>query len=216
MVHGAAAQNAKAREQLPIYPTLPFSSGGSTTSSSSSKQQQAATTSFKQQQQHAALAAAASLAAAAPPHTTAAMARRSCVALMSVLAAVVDGSDESVHGVNLGKCNRDLAHDPNWPSTGYMRGDYCTATSSDAGSHYLCVDLPDATTSSGSHYSPFWVETGQSPSGEEAAELPLAGPWCICMWAFRSMYAQHNEFAGMIDCTASNSWVVENYVSSAA
>lgn len=120
-------------------------------------------------------------------------------------------SDESVRGVNLGKCDRSIAHDPNWSTTGYMRGDYCTATSSDAGSHYICVDLPDAATDSGQHYSPFWVETGQSPNGEDAASWPLAGPWCICMWAFRSMYAQHPDFVDMIDCASTNSWVVENY-----
>jgi len=39
----------------------------------------------------------------------------------------------------------------------------------------------------------------------------LQGPWCICMWAFARMFAQHPDFIDMLECDATNRWVVENY-----
>ena len=47
----------------------------------------------------------------------------------------------------------------------------------DRGSHYVCVDLPEGTSESGKKYSPFWTETGQARSPEDATTWPLAGPW---------------------------------------
>ena len=88
-----------------------------------------------------------------------------------------------------------------------MRHDYCTATSSDAGSHYVCVNLTAATTESGAPYSPFWTVTGQARSGDEASTWPLPGPWCICMWAYASMHQAHPEFEEMLWCPAVNEWV---------
>merc|ERR1711871_188618 len=119
--------------------------------------------------------------------------------------------DHNVYGHPLEKCDRSVAHDPNFPSTGFMRGDMCTATSADAGSHYVCVNLPDGTAPSGKHYSPFWTETGQARTPEEATTWPLAGPWCICEWAFARMFAQHPDFEELLNCGAVNEWVIENY-----
>ena len=60
---------------------------------------------------------------------------------------------------------------------GWKRQDLCTAESSDAGSHFVCVDMP----------SDFWVNTGQASSQEEAdSQWPKPGPWCICMWYART------------------------------
>jgi len=95
--------------------------------------------------------------------------------------------DRNIYGKPLEKCDRSLANDPNWPITGFMRGNYCKATEMDRGSHYVCVNLPDALTDEGEHYSTFWTETGQAETPEEATTWPLAGPWCICEWAYARM-----------------------------
>lgn len=61
---------------------------------------------------------------------------------------------------------------------GWMREDLCTAGSADAGSHYVCVNMP----------SDFWVKTGQATSAADAAaNWPKPGPWCICMWCDNRM-----------------------------
>merc|ERR1712203_539224 len=65
----------------------------------------------------------------------------------------------NIYGVPLAKCDRSIANDPNWPRTGYMRENYCTASSIDRGSHYVCVNLPEGQTASGQRYSPFWTIT---------------------------------------------------------
>ena len=96
-------------------------------------------------------------------------------------------TDRNIYGKPLEKCDRSLANDPNWPITGFMRGNYCKATEIDRGSHYVCVNLPDAVTEDGKHYSTFWTETGQADTPEEATTWPLAGPWCICEWAYARM-----------------------------
>merc|ERR1719378_798966 len=74
-----------------------------------------------------------------------------------------EGKYCDVYGRTMAKCDRSLAHDPNpgFQSTGYFRDNFCTASSSDAGSHYVCVDLPNATVT-GKPYSPFWVVSGQA------------------------------------------------------
>jgi hypothetical protein len=56
-----------------------------------------------------------------------------------------------------------------------------TATSSDAGSHYVCVNLTAAETPGGAPYSSFWTITGQAKSGVEAATWPLPGCVCVCV-----------------------------------
>lgn len=48
----------------------------------------------------------------------------------------------------------------------------CTASSGDAGAHFVCVTMPNATTAAGEVYSTFWVETGQAASGEAAVTWP--------------------------------------------
>ena len=105
-------------------------------------------------------------------------------------------TDRNIYGKPLEKCDRSLANDPHWPITGFMRGNYCKATEIDRGSHYVCVNLPDAVTENGDHYSTFWTETGQAATPQEAATgrggrgLPKAGPWCICEWAYARMVSR--------------------------
>merc|ERR1719387_1829366 len=103
---------------------------------------------------------------------------------------------ENIYGAKLAKCDRVayfLANpeqtDRKYPTTGYFRNNECTASRSDAGAHFVCVLMPNATTSAGDTYSTFWTETGQAASPEIAAGWPKPGPWCICMWAFARMYA---------------------------
>jgi len=119
--------------------------------------------------------------------------------------------DRNIYGKPLEKCDRSLANDPNWPITGFMRGNYCKATEMDRGSHYVCVNLPDALTDEGEHYSTFWTETGQAETPEEATTWPLAGPWCICEWAYARMVYKHSHFKDMLRCGAINQWVIESY-----
>jgi uncharacterized protein (DUF2237 family) len=118
--------------------------------------------------------------------------------------------DSNVFGTPLQKCDRTIAHDPNFPATGFMRTNMCTATSMDAGSHYVCVNLPSATVN-GKPYSTFWTETKQAQSAEEATTWPLGGPWCICEWAFARMLSQHPDFEKMLNCPAINEWTIEYY-----
>ena len=125
---------------------------------------------------------------------------------------------ENVLGNTLAKCDRPAyfaAHpeqrDTRYPTTGYFRNNECTASSGDAGAHFVCVTMPNATTSAGDTYSTFWVETGQARSPEQAVTWPKPGPWCICMWAFARMFAQHSNFIDMLECGATNRWVIENY-----
>lgn len=120
-------------------------------------------------------------------------------------------TDRNIYGQLLQKCDRTLAHDPNWPTTGFMRENYCKATAMDRGSHYVCVDLPEGTTESGKKYSPFWTETGQARSPEDATTWPLAGPWCICEWAYARMVLQNPHFEEMLHCDAINQWTIESY-----
>merc|ERR1712146_252819 len=117
-----------------------------------------------------------------------------------------------------GKCDRSAYFDANpeqrdtkYPTTGYFRNNECTASSGDAGAHFVCVLMPAAKTSRGQVYSTFWTETGQARSGDDAVTFPKPGPWCICMWAFARMYAQHPDFIHMLECEATNQWVIENY-----
>mmetsp|Transcript_11762 Transcript_11762/g.35494 ORF Transcript_11762/g.35494 Transcript_11762/m.35494 type:complete len:219 (-) Transcript_11762:141-797(-) len=124
----------------------------------------------------------------------------------------------SLYGSALRKCDRPgyMAEHPDavdsrFPHTGYARDDHCGSMSSDAGSHYVCVDLPRAVTAGGKVYSDFWTKTGQAGSPEQATTWPKPGPWCICMWAFARMRARRPEFSGMVDCHATNYWVVQNY-----
>jgi hypothetical protein len=107
--------------------------------------------------------------------------------------AVAQRADsENVLGHTLGKCDRPAyfeAHpeqrDTRYPTTGYFRNNECTASSGDAGAHFVCVTMPNATTNTGDTYSTFWVET--------------------------RMFAQHPTFIDMLECDATNRWVVENY-----
>lgn len=123
----------------------------------------------------------------------------------------------SLYGTALQKCDRPAyfaasnIQDPRYPHTGYSRDDFCGSMSGDAGSHYVCVSLPSDVTSSGETYSPFWTKTGQAASPNQASTWPKPGPWCICMWAFARMYGQHPEFTAMVECKATNYWVVQNY-----
>ena len=119
--------------------------------------------------------------------------------------------DSNVFGAPLQKCDRTAAHDPNFPATGFQRTNMCTASSMDAGSHYVCVNLPAGTAGNGKPYSTFWTETNQAKTPEEATTWPLAGPWCICEWAFARMLGQHPDFEKMLNCPAINEWTVENY-----
>ena len=139
------------------------------------------------------------------------------LAALSALAAAQQDSD-NVFGATLGKCDRSAyfaanpdQRDTRHPTTGYFRNNECTASSGDAGAHFVCVTMPNATTAAGEVYSTFWVETGQAASGEAAVTWPKPGPWCICMWAFARMFAQHPDFIDMLECDATNRWVVENY-----
>merc|ERR1711907_1408 len=141
------------------------------------------------------------------------------VAVFSLLPMLASCQHENVFGSRLNKCDRpgyfrkhpDQA-DRHWPTTGYIRNNECTAMSSDAGSHYVCVTMPSNTTSTGHTYTPFWTETGQASSPSDAAQnFPKPGPWCICMWAFARMLAQHPDFINMLDCEATNEWVIEDY-----
>eukprot|EP00386_Alphamonas_edax_P011497 GDKI01036397.1.p1 GENE.GDKI01036397.1~~GDKI01036397.1.p1 ORF type:complete len:224 (-),score=52.62 GDKI01036397.1:26-625(-) len=126
---------------------------------------------------------------------------------------------QNVFGKTLGLCNRTAEMDPKWPTTGYLRDNKCTFTREDAGSHYVCVDLRKAriaTDEGVSREDPtwtdFWTETGQAKSADDAKNnWPKPGPWCICMWAFARMYGQHPDFENMIDCSATNRWVVDDY-----
>lgn len=127
---------------------------------------------------------------------------------------------KNVFGAPLKKCDRPAymnslprsQRDTRWPTTGYIRNNECTATSMDAGSHYVCVDMPNATLPSGETYTTFWTETHQAQDGYDAARnFPKPGPWCICMWAFARMFIQHPEFDQMLDCEATNEWVIDEY-----
>merc|ERR1712178_248859 len=126
--------------------------------------------------------------------------------------AVCTGKYCDVNGNTMAKCDRSQAHDPNpnYQSTGYFRDNYCTASSSDAGSHYVCVELPNDSVD-GQSYSPFWTITGQASSPREAVTWPKPGPWCICMWASARMLEANPEFWEMFTCEATNEWVVEDY-----
>jgi uncharacterized protein (DUF2237 family) len=133
-------------------------------------------------------------------------------------AAAQRADSENVFGQTLAKCDRSAyfdAHpeqrDTKYPTTGYFRNNECTASSGDAGAHFVCVTMPNGTTSAGDTYSTFWVETGQARSPEQAVTWPKPGPWCICMWAFARMFAQHPNFIDMLECDATNRWVIENY-----
>ena len=152
-------------------------------------------------------------------HTTAAARLALAAALLLVGGASAQrGDSDNVFGATLGKCDRTAYFDANpeqrdtkYPTTGYFRNNECTASSGDAGAHFVCVTMPNATTSAGDTYSTFWVETGQARSPEQAVTWPKPGPWCICMWAFARMFAQHPNFIDMLECDATNRWVIENY-----
>ncbi|CAE8640154.1 unnamed protein product [Polarella glacialis] len=103
------------------------------------------------------------------------------------------------------------AADKKFPVTGFARDNLCGSHTGDGGSHYVCAVLPSSTTSAGGPYSEFWTKTGQARSGEEAVTWPKPGPWCICMWAFARMYGNNPEFSEMLDCSATNYWVVQKY-----
>jgi uncharacterized protein (DUF2237 family) len=125
---------------------------------------------------------------------------------------------ENIYGEALVTCDRQGYHaanpqfaDPNYPTTGYFRDGQCTASSGDAGAHFVCVLMPNGTTASGEVYSTFWTETGQAASPEQAVSWPKPGPWCICMWAFARMFSQHPDFIDMLTCEATNQWTIENY-----
>eukprot|EP00466_Bigelowiella_natans_P018095 jgi/Bigna1/89197/estExt_fgenesh1_pg.C_450073 len=125
-------------------------------------------------------------------------------------------SQLNVNGGALQKCDRSKVNDPRYPTTGYMRPvpeleNRCTAVEHDAGSHYVCVNLPSAESKDGRLYSPFWTKTGQAKSEYEASSWPLPGPWCICMWAFARMYEMHPEFINDLECSATNHWTIEQY-----
>uniref|UniRef100_A0A0G4F7H0 Uncharacterized protein n=1 Tax=Chromera velia CCMP2878 TaxID=1169474 RepID=A0A0G4F7H0_9ALVE len=123
---------------------------------------------------------------------------------------------ENVLGQPLGVCDRSKAHDPNpnFAATGYERNNQCTSNAPDAGSHYVCVDLPAGQQDSEKDpaWSNFWTETGQASDKADAQQsFPKPGPWCICMWAFADMLSQHPNFKSLLDCPAVNKWVVERY-----
>eukprot|EP00472_Partenskyella_glossopodia_P007451 CAMPEP_0197532870 /NCGR_PEP_ID=MMETSP1318-20131121/41250_1 /TAXON_ID=552666 /ORGANISM="Partenskyella glossopodia, Strain RCC365" /LENGTH=179 /DNA_ID=CAMNT_0043089555 /DNA_START=12 /DNA_END=551 /DNA_ORIENTATION=- len=138
------------------------------------------------------------------------------LAFLSPSFALRDGDQQNVHSQPLEKCDRSMINDPRYPHTGFMRGgdnslnDRCTATAIDSGSHYVCVNLPEAKID-GELYSPFWTKTGQAFDEKEATSWPKPGPWCICMWAFANMLGMHPEFADDLNCNATNHWVLENY-----
>merc|ERR1712146_697518 len=143
--------------------------------------------------------------------------RCTCVWLVSVQrvrSTTVRRQIRDVYGRTMAKCDRSVAHGPNpgFQTTGYFRDNYCTASSSDAGSHYVCVNLPNATIA-GKPYSPFWVVPGQARSPDDAASYswPKPGPWCICMSAYARMLESHPEFSQMLTCEATNEWVIEDY-----
>ena len=124
----------------------------------------------------------------------------------------------NIYGQTLVTCDRAGYHaahpefaDPKYPTTGYFRDGQCTASSGDAGAHFVCVLMPAGATSSGQVYSTFWTETGQAGSPEQAVGWPKPGPWCICMWAFARMFSQHPDFIDMLTCDATNQWTIENY-----
>uniref|UniRef100_A0A7S2TPL5 Secreted protein n=1 Tax=Lotharella oceanica TaxID=641309 RepID=A0A7S2TPL5_9EUKA len=153
------------------------------------------------------------------------MAKTCCVWLLTVggtLAWGVDAETQlNVQGQALEKCDRSHVDDPRYPTTGYMRpveelANRCTAVSHDAGSHYVCVNLPSASATNGETYSPFWTKTGQARSALEATTWPKPGPWCICMWAFARMHTQHPEFINDLDCKATNGWTLDRYDTSVA
>eukprot|EP00747_Dinoflagellata_sp_TGD_P166020 gnl/TRDRNA2_/TRDRNA2_188190_c0_seq1.p1 gnl/TRDRNA2_/TRDRNA2_188190_c0~~gnl/TRDRNA2_/TRDRNA2_188190_c0_seq1.p1 ORF type:complete len:236 (-),score=36.04 gnl/TRDRNA2_/TRDRNA2_188190_c0_seq1:236-892(-) len=128
------------------------------------------------------------------------------------------GVSENIFGNTLVKCDRTKyfqqnpeQRDTKFPVTGYFRNNECTASSGDAGAHFVCVKMPNGTTPSGEVYSTFWTETGQARSPQDAVTWPKPGPWCICMWAFARMFSQHPDFIDMLQCDATNQWVIENY-----
>ena len=112
-----------------------------------------------------------------------------------------DGST-ALSGKALAKCDRSGVHDPKFPTTGWRRGDMCTAESSDAGSHFVCVNMPND----------FWVNTGQASSAADAAaNWPKPGPWCICMWAYADYLSKEPAFADDVICDATKEWVLAKY-----
>mmetsp|Transcript_14215 Transcript_14215/g.28148 ORF Transcript_14215/g.28148 Transcript_14215/m.28148 type:complete len:233 (-) Transcript_14215:6-704(-) len=124
----------------------------------------------------------------------------------------------SLLGTDLQRCDRPAymaAHpegaDRRYPSTGYSRDNYCGSMTHDQGSHYVCVELPRAVTKNGEVYSDFWTRTGQASRDTEAVTWPKPGPWCICMWAFARMLDKNPDFSEMVECEATNYWVVQNY-----
>lgn len=133
-------------------------------------------------------------------------------------ASSAEAGSSNVFGEALVKCDRPAYYERNpeqrdngYPNTGYFRDNRCTASEIDAGAHFVCVKMPNATTASGEVYSSFWTETGQARSPEQATTWPKPGPWCICMWAFARMRSQHAHFVDMLECGATHQWVVEKY-----
>merc|ERR1719221_1925815 len=111
------------------------------------------------------------LSIAAPP--SAKVAAIGAVGSASALPVEAEGA-LGLFGSALQKCDRPgymAAHpdaaDMRFPHTGYERGDYCSSTAVDAGSHYVCVDLPSDSAPGGGVYSPFWTKTGQATSPQE-------------------------------------------------
>uniref|UniRef100_A0A061RNQ1 Secreted protein n=1 Tax=Tetraselmis sp. GSL018 TaxID=582737 RepID=A0A061RNQ1_9CHLO len=117
----------------------------------------------------------------------------------------------NIYGEELHKCDRSTVKDARFPTTGFLRDNRCTATAEDAGSHFVCVNLPSAINSKGEIYSPFWTVTGQAFSPETATRWPLPGPWCICEWAYARMLQSHDEFRNYLNCPAIHAWVIDSY-----
>ena len=106
--------------------------------------------------------------------------------LLAVPSSGQGGVSQNVWGAPLQLCDRTgyfAVHpeqrDAKYPTTGYFRNNECTASTGDAGAHFVCVTMPNGTTADGRPYSTFWVETGQAGSPEQAASWPKPGPWCI-------------------------------------
>merc|ERR1711907_278637 len=125
---------------------------------------------------------------------------------------------ENIYGEPLAKCDRPAYFeqfperaDHKYPTTGYYRNNECTASAADAGAHFVCVEMGYDVSLSGKVYSTFWTETGQAKSPDDAANWPKPGPWCICMWAFARMFQHHPNFIDLLQCDATNQWVIENY-----
>jgi len=143
----------------------------------------------------------------------------------------------NVYGEALERCDRNLAEDPHYPRTGYSRTDFCADYPKAAGTpgtsssdwiggelnDIVCLKLPAANftylnnTQSFYYgyvfpYSPYWTLTYEAKSLLQAAFMPLPGPWCIAMRKFFWHRSYHPETVGLVECRATNAWVIQNLI----